>query len=127
MDNVIEYEKKWIAGLNRSDISVADEVFDKYCDFYLDGSQKPINLEKFKNMVKKDLDDFHGMKFAIKDQIISGDKNVFRWIAEGTCKENLIQREGIIIDEVLNGKVVVRWEHSSKKEMMKQPNPFATG
>ncbi|MDR4505852.1 MAG: ester cyclase [Candidatus Scalindua sp.] len=122
MDSEIEYEKKWIDGLNRGDISVADEVFDKDCDFYLDGSQNPLNFVAFKDKVKKDLDDFAGMQLIITDQIISGDRNVFRWISEGLCKENLIQREGIILDEVKDGKVVVRWENSRQKEVMKQPD-----
>jgi len=118
MDNVVEYEAKWIAGLNQGDVSVADVVFDFDCKFHITGSQKPLSLAEFKEQVQKDLFDFPGRRFFIEDQIkdqnIAPDRYVFRWSAESTYsispKEEPIRIEGLIIDRVANGKIVERWE-----------------
>ncbi|NUO09972.1 MAG: carboxymuconolactone decarboxylase family protein [Candidatus Brocadia sp.] len=107
-DIVIENEEKWIDGLNRGDVSVADEMFDPKCEFYITGSQKSVGLKEFKEQVQKDLANFPGRHFDLKEKIIADDKRVFRWAA--TLKEVPILVEGLIIDQVENNKVVKRWE-----------------
>lgn len=108
---IVEYEKKWIDGLNRGDVSVADEVFARECKIHFAGSNEHLSLADFKEKVKRDLDKFPGMQFTIKDQIIADDRFVFRWIANGfLLKEGPIQVEGLILDKVENDKVVERWE-----------------
>ena len=114
MDNVVEYEKKWITGLNQGDVSVADEVFAPECKIHITGRQKPVGLEEFKKLVQEDLADFPGRQFAIEDQIIAGDRYVFRWSAKSAYsilpEGEPIRIEGLIVDRVANGKVVERWE-----------------
>ncbi len=114
MDNVSKYEKDWIKALNggivSNVVSVADKVFASGCNIHIIESQKALNKNDFKNQVKKDLSECTGMQFTIEDQIIAGDKNVFRWVANGLCKGKPTQVEGLILDQVENGKVVERWE-----------------
>ncbi|MDN3514433.1 MAG: ester cyclase [Candidatus Brocadia sp.] len=111
MDNVVGYEAKWIDGLNRGDVSVADEVFSPDCKIYINGSQKPVNLAEFIKQVKKDLANFPGRQFTIEDQIIADDKFVFRWVANSVSSSGKnVRNEGLIIDRVTNSKVAERWE-----------------
>ncbi|MDR4498752.1 MAG: ester cyclase [Candidatus Scalindua sp.] len=109
--NVIEYEARWISGLNRRNVSVADEVFDPDCKIYITGREEPICLKKFKEIVEEDIKGLPAnMKFEIKDEIISGNKFAYRWEAKGSDLGKSIRHEGLIIDHVANGKVIERWE-----------------
>jgi predicted ester cyclase len=124
------YERKWIDGLNRGDVSVADDVFDPHAVIHMAGSPEPnLPLDGFKQMIAGLLSAFPDLRLTIKDQVITGDKVATRWVAEGTHKGPLgdikptgrpIQIEGLIMDHVAGDRVVERWEQWDQAGMLKQ-------
>ena len=124
------YEQKWIDGPNTGNIAVADEVFQPDCIIHINGNPKrDLSLEDFKQMVGGLLIAFPDLHFTVNDQFASGEKAGFRWTATGTntgpfgempATGRKIEIEGIIIDQVENGKVKHRWELWDQMAMMQQ-------
>lgn len=124
------YEQTWIDGLNRGDLSVADEVFAKGCVIHINGSPDPnLNVTGFKQMLAGLLAAFPDLRFTIEDQIVEGNKVATRWTAEGTnsgpfgevpATGRRVRVDGLILDRVADGKVVERWEQWDQAGMMQQ-------
>lgn len=127
---VIQYEQNWIDGLNRGDVSPADETFASNCIIHMAGAPDPnLSVAGFKELVTGLLTAFPDFKVRIEDQIVSGDKVSFRWIAKGTHNGPLgesqptgkqVQFEGLIFDHVVGGQVVERWEQWDQMKMLQQ-------
>jgi predicted ester cyclase len=127
---VADFERRWVEGLNRGDIAVADETFAPECVIHITGSPDPnLSVEGFKQMVSGLLAAFPDLHFTIEDQIVVGDKVGTRWIAEGTNTAALgevpptgrrVRVDGLILDRVENGRVVERWEQWDQMAMMRQ-------
>lgn len=127
---VIKYEKNWIAGLNRGDVSPADDSFAPNCIIHMAGAPDPnLSVSAFKELVAGLLTAFPDFQVTVKDQMISGDKVAFRWIAKGTHNGPLgeaqptgkqVQFEGLIFDHVVGGQVVERWEQWDQMKMLQQ-------
>jgi len=84
---VIEYEKDWIAGLNRGDVSPADKSFAPNCIIHMAGAPSPnLSVTAFKELVSGLLAAFPDFNVTIKDQTVSGDKVALPWVATGTHK-----------------------------------------
>ncbi len=124
------YEHRWIDGLNRGDISSADDAFAANCVIHINGSPKPdLGLADFKEMLKGMLSAFPDLKFTIEDQVIAGDKYTTQWTAKGTHTGALgdiqptgkpIQISGLILDRVVEDRVVERWEQWDQTSMLQQ-------
>jgi predicted ester cyclase len=124
------YEQIWFDGLNRGDVSVAEDVFAADCVIHINGSPNPnLDVEGFKQMVAGLLAAFPDLRFTIEDQIVAGDKVATRWLAEGTNSAPLgnvqatgrrVRVDGLILDRVADGKVVERWEQWDQAGMMQQ-------
>lgn len=118
--DVVEYERKWVESLNRGDVSGADEAFAPDCVIHITGSPVPdLDVAGFKQMVSGLLAAFPNLRFTIEDQITAGEKVAMRWVAEGTNTGPFgaapptgkpIRVEGLILDRMLDGRVVERWE-----------------
>jgi predicted ester cyclase len=81
---IAAYERTWVEGLNRGDVSVADHVFANDCVIHINGSpERNLSLDGFKQMVSGLLAAFPDLHFAIEDQIAAGDKVATRWVAGG--------------------------------------------
>ncbi|HEX6849157.1 MAG TPA: ester cyclase [Chitinophagaceae bacterium] len=127
---ISEYEQKWIDGLNSGNISVADEVFLPDCVIHINGNpQRDLSVENFKQMAAGLLVAFPDLQFTINDQFTSGEKVATRWTARGTntgpfgemqATGKAVEIEGLIIDQVANGKVAKRWEIWDQMAMMQQ-------
>ncbi len=127
---ILEYEQKWIDGLNSGNVSVADEVFQPDCVIHINGNpQRDLSLDNFKQMIAGLLVAFPDLHFAINDQFASGEKVSTRWTAKGTntgpfgemqATGRGIEIEGLIIDYVVNGRVAKRWELWDQMAMMQQ-------
>ena len=125
-----EFERRWVDALNHGDVGAADETFTPDCVIHITGSPEPnLSLEGFKQMVAGLLAAFPDLHFSIEDQLVSGDKVVTRWIAEGTHTGPLgevpptkrrMHVDGLILDRVENGRVVERWEQWDQMAMMRQ-------
>jgi steroid delta-isomerase-like uncharacterized protein len=126
----VAYEQTWIDGLNRGDVSVANEVFTTDCVIHINGSPNPnLDLAGFKQMIAGLLAAFPDLRLTIEDQIVSGNKVATRWVAEGTHSGPLgsvpatgrrVRVDGLILDRVVDGRVAERWEQWDQAAMMQQ-------
>ena len=128
--DITAYERTWVEGMNRGDVSAADRAFAPDCVVHINGSPEPnLSLGGFKEMMSGLLAAFPDLRLTIEDQIVAGDKVATRWTAEGTnsgpfgpvaATGRRIQTSGLILDRVVNGKVVERWEQWDQMAMLQQ-------
>ena len=127
---VIAYEKTWIDGLNRGDVSPADETFASNCIIHMAGApESSLSVADFKDLVSGLLTAFPDFHVSIEDQMASGDKVAFRWVAKGTHTGPLgeapptgkqVQFDGLIFDHVVGEQVVERWEQWDQMGLLEQ-------
>jgi steroid delta-isomerase-like uncharacterized protein len=125
-----DFEQRWVDGLNRGDIAVADETFAPECVIHITGSPDPnLSVDGFKQMVAGLLAAFPDLHFTIEDQIVAGDKVSTRWSADATntgpfgdvpATGRRVHVDGLILDRLENGRVVERWEQWDQMAMMRQ-------
>jgi steroid delta-isomerase-like uncharacterized protein len=129
-DSVVEYQRVWIDGLNRGDVSPADGVFAPNCIVHLTGVAEPIRgVAAWKEVIKGLLGAFPDISFTMEDQVVQGDRVAFRWRATGTHTGPLgaapptgkrIAVDGLIVDRVADGRVQERWEQWDQSLMLQQ-------
>jgi len=105
-------------------------VFAPDCDIHINGGPKPtLNVAEFKQFVSSLLTAFPDLRFTIDDQIDSAQKVAIRWTAVGTntgifgelpATGKRVTVRGLILDEVVNGRVVERWELWDQMTMLQQ-------
>ena len=127
---IAAYERTWIEGLNRGDVSVADNVFASDCVIHINGSpERNLSLDGFKQMMSGLVAAFPDLHITIEDQITAGDKVATRWVAVGTNSAALgnvpatgrqVRVDGLILDRVAKGRVVERWELWDQMGMVQQ-------
>jgi steroid delta-isomerase-like uncharacterized protein len=127
---ITAYERTWVENLNRGDVSAADTVFARDCVIHINGSPEPnLSVDGFKQMVTGLLGAFPDLHFTIEDQIVAGDKVATRWTAEGTnsgafrlvpATGRRMRIGGMILDRVVDGTVVERWEQWDQMSMLQQ-------
>ena len=130
VDDVVEYERIWIEGLNRGDVSVADTVFVPDCVVHITGVAAPLRgLGAWKELVSGLLAAFPDLHFTIEDQLVQGDHAAFRWRATGTHTGPLgaapptgksIAVDGLIVDRMEGDRVRERWEQWDQSIMLQQ-------
>src|SRR5215203_6362105 len=122
------YEQTWVDGLNRGDVSVADQVLLPDCMIHITGSPD-LRLPEFKQMIGGLLAAFPDFRLTIQEQVVAGDKVTTRWTAEGTHTGPLgdiaptgkpIHVDGLILDRVVDDRVAERWEQWDQMAMMQQ-------
>ena len=128
--DVIEHERIWVEGLHRGDVSAADAAFAPDCVVHITGVPEPLRgVGAWKQLIAGLLAAFPDLRFTIEDQIISGDRVVFRWHATATHKGPLgevpptgksISIDGLILDRIAQGRVVERWEQWDQPRMLQQ-------
>ncbi len=128
--DIAAYERTWVEGLNRGDVSAADRAFAPDCVIHINGSPEPnLSLGGFKEMMSGLLAAFPDLRLTIEDQIAAGDKVATRWTAEGTNSAPFgpvpvtgrrIRISGLVLDRVVDGKVVERWEQWDQMAMLQQ-------
>ncbi len=130
VESVVEYERVWVDGLNRGDVSTADAVFAPDCVVHITGVAEPVRgVGPWKDLVTGLLTAFPDLHFTIEDQLVHGDLVAFRWRATGTHSGPLgaapptgkpIALDGLIMDRVADGKVKERWEQWDQSVMLQQ-------
>ena len=123
-------QQAWIDGLNRGDVSAADEAFAPDCLVHINGSPDPnLSVAGFKQMMTGLLAAFPDLRITIEDQVIAGDRVATRWVAEGTnsgpfgpvpATGRRVRVDGHILDRVADGRIAERWEQWDKAGMMQQ-------
>lgn len=126
----MEYQRAWIEGLNRGEVSVADASFAHDCVVHITGVAEPIRgVGPWKELVAGLLRAFPDLHFTMEDQLAHGDRVAHRWHATGTHNGPLgaapptgksIALDGLIIDRVVDGKVQERWEQWDQSVMLQQ-------
>jgi len=129
-NSLMEYQRVWIDGLNRGDVSVADAAFAPDCVVHLTGVADPIRgVGAWKDVIGGFLRAFPDIHFTMEDQVVDGDRVAFRWHATATHTGPLgaapptgkqIAVDGLIVDRVANGKVQERWEQWDQSLMLQQ-------
>ncbi|WP_231855067.1 ester cyclase [Photobacterium profundum] len=127
---ITKYEQIWVDGLNRGDVSGADEAFATNCVIHMAGAPDPnLSVSDFKDLVSGLLTAFPDLHTSVNDQMVSGDKVATRWTAIGTHtgplggsppSGNKAKFEGLILDRVVEGQVVERWEQWDQMGMLQQ-------
>jgi len=125
-----EYQRTWIEGLNRGDLSAADRSFAKDCIVHITGQPGPLKgTDQWKSFLQVFLTAFPDLHFTMEDQIAAGDMVAHRWSATGTHTGPLgpvpptgkkVSIDGLIIDRLVNGKIAERWEQYDGTLMMQQ-------
>ncbi|MCP9930491.1 ester cyclase [Cyanobium sp. AMD-g] len=128
--SLLAYERVWIEGLNRGDVSAADEVFLPDCIFHVTGFPEPIRgVGPWKEFISGFLCAFPDLHLSVEQQLIEGDSVAFRWRGTGTHKGPLdsvpatgkeMAIEGLVIDRLVDGKVQERWEQFDQPLMLHQ-------
>ena len=128
--DITAYQRTWVEGMNRGDVSAADRAFAPHCVIHINGSPEPnLSLGGFKEMVSGLLAAFPDLRFTNEDQVVAGDRVATRWTAEGThsgpfgpvpATGRRIQIGGLALDRVVDGKVVERWEQWDQMGMLQQ-------
>ena len=123
-------QQTWIDGLNRGDVSVADQAFAADCVIHINGSpERNLGVAGFKQMMVGLLAAFPDFRLTVEDQIVAGDKVATRWVAEGTnsapfgnvpATGRRVRVDGLILDRVADGRIVERWEQWDQAGMMQQ-------
>jgi predicted ester cyclase len=125
---VTTYEQTWVDGVNRGDVSAADQAFAPDCIIHLTGCPD-LRLPEFKQTIGGLLAAFPDLRLTIEDQVTAGDMVTTRWTAEGTHTGPLgaapptgkrIKVDGLILDRVVDDRVVERWEQWDQMAMMQQ-------
>jgi len=127
---IAEYIRPWLEGLNRGDVSAAEETFAPNCVVHITGSPEPLRgPAAFAQFVGGMIAAFPDVRFEVEDQVESGDTVVVRWRAEGTHTRPLgdipptakrARVDGIALDRLVGGKVVERWEQWAQPAMLRQ-------
>jgi steroid delta-isomerase-like uncharacterized protein len=127
---VIEYERIWVAGLNRGDLSAADQAFAADCVVHITGVPEPLSgVGAWKQFVGGMLAAFPDLQFTVEDQLADADRAAFRWKATGTHTGPLgeatptgrsVRIDGVIFDRLVNGVVAERWEQWDQPGMLRQ-------
>lgn len=128
--SLLQYELIWIEGLNRGDVSVADDVFLPDCIFHVTGVPEPIRgVGPWKEFIAGFLLAFPDLHLTVEQQVIEGDSVAFHWCGTGTHTGPLglvpatgktMAIEGLIIDRLVDGKVQERWEQFDQSLMLHQ-------
>ena len=128
--SLVDYQRVWVEGLNRGDVSAADEAFASDCVVHITGIAEPFrSVASWKEFVSGMLTAFPDLHFTMEDQLVEGDRVAHRWHATGTHTGPLgaapptgksVDIDGLIIDRVVDGKVQERWEQFDQTRMLQQ-------
>jgi steroid delta-isomerase-like uncharacterized protein len=128
--DLIKYQRVWVEGINRGDLSTADKTFSKDCVIHITGQAEPLRgTEAWKQYLASFTAAFPDLKFVMEDQVVQGDKVAHRWQCTGTHTGPLgpvpptgkkVKITGLIIDRLVNGKVKERWEQFDNTSLLQQ-------
>jgi steroid delta-isomerase-like uncharacterized protein len=130
IESVVEYQRIWIEGLNRGDVSAADVAFAPDCVVHITGIAEPLcGVGPWKEVVAGLLRAFPNLHFTVEDQLVQGDRVAIRWRATGTHTGPLgdapptgksVALDGLIMDRMADGRVQERWEQWDQPMMLQQ-------
>jgi steroid delta-isomerase-like uncharacterized protein len=130
IESVVEYQRIWIEGLNRGDVSAADVAFAPDCVVHITGIAQPLRgVGPWKEVVAGLLRAFPDLHFTVEDQLVQGNRVAIRWRATGRHTGPLgdapptgksVALDGLIMDRMADGRVQERWEQWDQPMMLQQ-------
>jgi steroid delta-isomerase-like uncharacterized protein len=119
-------EEAW----NQGNLAVVDELMapDHVPHHSLVGNQPPTR-ELYKQFIVRTRAAFPDLHATVEDQIAEGDKVVTRWSVQGTHQGvfrghsptgNQMRVTGIVIDRIIDGRVVEGWMEMDTHNQMQQ-------
>jgi len=120
-------------GMNKHNISVIAELYQNCV--YRSPVRGEIRGEALKQFIKSVLVAFPDARYVVEDQLADGDKVLTRWSCTGTHKGELmgiaptgkpVRISGMVIDRIVDGKIVEEWEEWDALGMMQQLGGVAT-
>ena len=119
-----------IDGVNRRDLSIADEVFARDVVIHITGRADPIvGVDAWKEHADAILLAFPDVHFAVEELLTVGDIVVTRWHARGThggpfgpvpATGKSFSIDALILDHFVDGKLRVRWEQYDQSLLLQQ-------
>jgi steroid delta-isomerase-like uncharacterized protein len=119
--------RRWIEGINKGNLALFDEIYGD-C-IYHSPSTGELKREALKQFISSLLAAFPDGRWKVEDQVAEGDKVATRWSFTGTHKGELmglaptrkqVKTSGMVIDRIVNGKVVEEWEEWDALGMTQQ-------
>src|ERR1043165_9293398 len=124
------YEQIWVDGMNRGDVSAADQVFTTDCGIHITGIAEPIvGLDAWAGAVTGLFAALPDTHIAIDEQISVGDTTVTRWHGRAThngpfgpipATGRPVAFDGLLFDHLVDGKVKERWEQFDQAVILQQ-------
>ena len=85
VESLLDYQRIWVDGLNRGDVSAADAAFAPDCVVHITGVPAPLRgVGAWKELVAGMLAAFPDLHFTMEGQLVDGDRVAHRWHATGT-------------------------------------------
>jgi steroid delta-isomerase-like uncharacterized protein len=126
----VEYQRIWVEAVNRGDVTAAESSFAHDVVVHITGLQEPVRgVEAWKQFMTVFLTGFADAHFTMEDHLVTGDRVAHRWSVRATHTGQFgptpptgraIAITGLIIDHVVDGKVIERWEQFDQPLMMQQ-------
>jgi steroid delta-isomerase-like uncharacterized protein len=119
--------RRWIEGVNKGNLALFDEVYGD-CVYYSPATGE-LKREALKQFMVSLLAAFPDGRWTIEGQVAEGDKVATRWSFTGTHQGELmgvaptgkrVTASGMVIDRIVEGKIVEEWEEWDALGMMQQ-------
>lgn len=119
--------RRWIEGVNKGNLALFDEVYGD-CVYYSPATGE-LKREALKQFMASLLAAFPDGRWTIEGQVAEGDKVATRWSFTGTHQGELmglaptgkrVTASGMVIDRIVEGKIVEEWEEWDALGMMQQ-------
>lgn len=109
--------------------AIEQELLDPKGVFHFPGMPAPLNVEAFRQVGVAFRTGFPDLRTMVEFQVAEGDKVVSRLVSTGTHRGEFqgipatgkkVKTEGIVIERIVNGKIVERWDEFDAVGMMQQ-------
>jgi len=119
--------RRWIEGVNKGNLALFDEVYGDCV--YNSPATGELKREALRQFMASLLAAFPDGRWTVEDQVAEGDKVVTRWSFTGTHQGELVglaptgkqvTTSGMVIDRIVEGKVVEEWEEWDTLGMTRQ-------
>jgi len=119
--------RRWMEEISKGSLALFDELYAD-CVYYAPATGE-LKREALKQFVASLLAAFPDGRWTVEDQVAEGDKVVTYWKFTGTHQGELmgmaptgkrVTTSGMVIDRIVEGKIVEEWEEWDTLGMMQQ-------
>lgn len=119
--------RRAIECMNKHDLSFLTELYPE-CTYHSPATGD-LKGEAFRKFFTNIMNSFPDLRITVEDQIADGEMVMTRYVFTGTHKGDFmgivptgkrVSVEGIVLDRIVNGKVIAEWDHWDALGMMRQ-------